>query len=112
MSAASADFVAKTGATIVFTFTPKASGFAYMAGASLSVESTANTAKPTALTVTNNQTTFTLPAGDSFIQIAIVDGPSPEIGTLAYTVDGANRTELWSNRQLSTMPGAFFGFGN
>jgi len=108
MSAASADFVAKTGATIVFTFTPQSSGFAYLAEASLTVESTV---KLTALTVINNQTTFTLPASDSFVQIVIVDGPVPEAGTVAYTVNGANRTELWSNRPLSLMPGCFFGFG-
>jgi hypothetical protein len=109
MSAASADFVAKTGSTIEFTFTPQAGGFAYLAGASLTVESTGAF---TSLTVTANKTSFTLPASDSFIQVAIIDGPKPEVGTLAYTVNGGTSTELWSNRSLSLMPGAFFGFGS
>jgi hypothetical protein len=109
MSAATADFVSKTGDTIQFTFTPQNNGFAYLAGASLTVESTAAFA---ALTVNANQTSFKLPQNDSFIQVAIVDGPVPEKGTLAYTVNGGKSVELWSNRSLSLMPGAFFGFGN
>jgi hypothetical protein len=109
MSADSADFVVKTDAKIVFTFTPQANGFAFLSGASLTEESTN---KFTALTVNDNQTTYTLPQGDSFIQVAIVDGPVPEVGTLSFTVDGGPRTELWSKRPLSRMPGAFFGFGS
>jgi hypothetical protein len=111
MSAASADFVAKTGAKIVFTFTPQPEGFAFLSGASLTEENTVPN-KFTALTVTNNQTTYPLPQGDSFIQVAIVDGPVPENGTLSFKVDGGASTELWSSRPLSRMPGAFFGFGN
>jgi hypothetical protein len=109
MSAASADFVAKTGDTIQFTFTPQNNGFAYLSGASLTVEASGTF---TALTVTNNKTSFKLPQNDSFIQVAIVDGPAPEKGALAYTVNGGQSVELWSNQSLSLMPGAFFGFGN
>ena len=108
MSAATADFVSKTGDTIQFTFTPQNNGFAYLSGASLTVESTGAF---TALTVNVNQTSFKLPQNDSFTQVAIIDGPVPEKGTLAYTVNGGESVELWSNRSLSLMPGAFFGFG-
>jgi hypothetical protein len=108
MSAASADFVATTGDTIQFTFTPQPGGFAYFAGASLTVQSSGSY---TALTVTGNNTSFKLPKDDSFIQIAIVDGPVPENGTLSYSVNGAASIDLWTNRQLFHMPGAFFGFG-
>jgi hypothetical protein len=52
MSAATADFVAKTGDTIQFTFTPQTSGFAFLAGASLTVEASG---AYTPLTVASNQ---------------------------------------------------------
>jgi hypothetical protein len=109
MSASTADFVAKTGDTIKFSFTPQANGLAFLAGASLTVESTGNF---TQLAAANNQTSFSLPQSDSFVQVVVVDGPIPERGTLAYTVNGGQSKELWSNRKLSFMPGAFFGFGN
>src|SRR5579859_4760266 len=108
MSVGTADFVAKTGANIVFTFTPQNGGVAFLSGSSLTEESTN---KFSALTVSDNSVTFQLPAGDSFVQVAIVDGPAPEVGTLSFTVDGAPGGELWSNRPLARMPGAFFGFG-
>jgi hypothetical protein len=109
MSAASADFVANTGDTIQFTFTPQANGFAYFAGASVTVESSG---AYTALTVTANQSSFKIAKDDSCIQIAIVDGPVPEKGTFSYSVNGAASIDLWTNRPLSHMPGAFFGFGS
>lgn len=109
MSAASADFVASTNDTIEFIFTPQDQGFAFFAGASLTVTATNN---HKALTVAGNQTSFQLPEGDSFVQVAIVDGPVPENGTLAFTVNGGDPVELWSDRPLVHMPGAFFGFGS
>jgi hypothetical protein len=109
MSAASADFVAATGDTIQFIFTPQTNGFAYFAGASVTVESSGDY---TALAVANNNTSFKLPKDDSFIQIAIVDGPVPESGTLSYSVNGAASIDLWTKRPLLHMPGAFFGFGS
>lgn len=108
-SAALADFTAAAGATIQLTFTPLSGGNAYLAGASLTVQISGDY---TALTVKNNQTSFSLPKDDSFVQIAIVDGPVPETGSLSYSVNGAANIDLWTNRPLVHMPGAFFGFGS
>ena len=106
------DFSAKTNATIVFTFASHAGGFAYLSGASLTDETTQ---KYTPLVVTSNSVTFPLPAGESFVQFAIVDGPRPETGALSYTVNGGASTVLWpddATRPLAGMPGAFYGYGN
>jgi len=108
MSVDSADFVANTGDTIVFKFTPQANGFAFWSGASLTEEGSGAFTK---LNVVANSATFKLPKDDSFVQVAIVDGPVPEIGSLSFTVNGGASTDLWTNRPLFRMPGAFFGFG-
>lgn len=107
MSQDTADFSGTTGASVVFMFTPQSDGVAFFSGASLTEESTG---KHTALTVTDNTTTFNLPQGDSFVQLAIVDGPDPETGTVSCTIDGANSV-LWPGKPLFRTPGAFFGFG-
>ena len=106
------DFSANTNATIDFTFTPHAGGFAYLSGASLTDETTQ---KYTPLKVTGNTATFQLPAGESFVQVAVVDGPRPETGALSYTINGGASTVLWPDnptRPLAGMPGAFYGYGN
>ena len=114
MSQDTADFTGKTGAKVVFTFTPHPDGFAYLSGASLSEEDLIPQ-KYTPLDVANNTTEFDLPKDNSFIQLAIVDGPRPETGTVSYTVDDGASTVLWPDkpsRPLSSMQGAFYGFGN
>jgi hypothetical protein len=110
MSRDSADFVANSGDTIEFSFTPQPNGFAFFASATLTEEK--QNGKHTVLTVTANKTSFSLPQDDSFVQVAIVDGPVPENGTLTFTVNGGAGGTLWPNRPLSRMPGAFFGFGS
>ena len=110
MSKDTADFVAKTGDTIVFAFTPQPNGFAFFAAATLTEEK--QNGKHTPLTVTANESSFSLPQDDSFVQVAIVDGPVPENGTLTFTINRGVGGTLWNNRPLSRMPGAFFGFGS
>jgi hypothetical protein len=110
-SAALADFTANSGDTIQFTFTPQPNGFAFLAGASLTVLST-TPKTTTALTVVSNQISFKLPQGDSRVRIVIIDEPDPEQGSLSYTVNGGASIDLWTNRPLSHMPGAFYGYGS
>jgi hypothetical protein len=107
MSAASAKIVANADDTIQVTFTPQSNGFASMDGVSLTLQSSGDI---TELTVASNQTSYKLPKDDSFIQVSI-DQPDLENGTLAYTVNGGQSVELWNNRPLVNMPGAFTQFG-
>jgi hypothetical protein len=107
-----ADFVATANASIVLTLNPEIGGVAFLSGASLTEEdATGKVTNFTPLNVSGNSVTFNLPKGISFVQVAVVDGPKPEAGTLAISVDGTPAGNLWTNRPLSRMPGAFFGFG-
>ena len=105
------DYVAKTGSTVVFTFTPHTGGIASLSAATLKPVPVGDLPNPT---VKDNTATFKMPAGRSLLAIAI-DDPASESGELSYTVDGGVKTVLFPDdptEPLSEMPGEFIGFGN